>query len=221
MRPQLLVLLAAAKASTWPAPPADAVDAYVRDWAAGGTERRCGDVGAHGDCSWMTTPTCWLRAPEHPGWSQVWPALPATRDRRGRHHKLRARPPRFPRCNVYPEARPPPAAGAGPPRRRVLDARRRLLKRISSLRISYPIRIPIRGGQRHEVQWDTLRIIKPYYIYVSCTDTRRGRTNWTNENASCSGSPAARAHSAATAAPPAESNHTALPLGGASPAVTL
>jgi len=53
MRPQLLVLLAAAKASTWPAPPADAVDAYVRDWAAGGTERRCGDVGAHGDCSWM------------------------------------------------------------------------------------------------------------------------------------------------------------------------
>ena len=41
-------------ASKWPEPPDDAVDAYVRTWAAGGTARRCGDVGAHGDCSWMS-----------------------------------------------------------------------------------------------------------------------------------------------------------------------
>ena len=54
MRPGLLWLLAAAAASKWPDPPTDAVDAYVRSWAAGGTARRCGDVGAHGDCSWMS-----------------------------------------------------------------------------------------------------------------------------------------------------------------------
>ena len=55
MRPRLLWLLAAAAgASKWPDPPTDAVDAYVRSWAAGGTARRCGDVGAHGDCSWMS-----------------------------------------------------------------------------------------------------------------------------------------------------------------------
>ena len=30
------------------------LDAYVRSWAAGGTSRRCGDVGSHGDCSWMS-----------------------------------------------------------------------------------------------------------------------------------------------------------------------
>ena len=56
MRPRLLLLLAAAAAaSKWPEPPDDAVDAYVRSWAAGGTARRCGDVGAHGDCraSWV------------------------------------------------------------------------------------------------------------------------------------------------------------------------
>ena len=29
------------------------LDAYVRSWAAGGTSRRCGDVGSHGDCSWL------------------------------------------------------------------------------------------------------------------------------------------------------------------------
>ena len=54
MRPRLLWLLAAAHGSKWPAPPDDSVDAYVRAWAAGGTARRCGDVGAHGDCSWMS-----------------------------------------------------------------------------------------------------------------------------------------------------------------------
>ena len=54
MRPGLLWLLATAAASKWPDPPTDAVDAYVRSWAAGGTARRCGDVGAHGDCSWMS-----------------------------------------------------------------------------------------------------------------------------------------------------------------------
>ena len=54
MRPRLLWLLAAAHGSKWPAPPDDSVDAYVRSWAAGGTARRCGDVGAHGDCSWMS-----------------------------------------------------------------------------------------------------------------------------------------------------------------------
>ncbi len=54
MRPRLLWLLAAAHASKYPDPPTDAVDAYVRSWAAGGTARRCGDVGAHGDCSWMS-----------------------------------------------------------------------------------------------------------------------------------------------------------------------
>ena len=51
MRPRLLLLLAGAAASKWPEPPDDDVDAYVRAWAAGGTARRCGDVGAHGDCS--------------------------------------------------------------------------------------------------------------------------------------------------------------------------
>ena len=30
------------------------LDAYVRSWAAGGTSRRCGDVGSHGDCSWLS-----------------------------------------------------------------------------------------------------------------------------------------------------------------------
>ena len=50
---RLWLLFAAAHASKWPAPPDAAVDAYVRNWAAGGTARRCGDVGAHGDCSWM------------------------------------------------------------------------------------------------------------------------------------------------------------------------
>ena len=54
MRPRLLSLLAAAAASKWPEPPENNVDAYVRNWAAGGTARRCGDVGAHGDCSWMS-----------------------------------------------------------------------------------------------------------------------------------------------------------------------
>jgi hypothetical protein len=54
MRPRLLLLLATAAGSKWPDPPTDAVDAYVRSWAAGGTARRCGDVGAHGDCSWMS-----------------------------------------------------------------------------------------------------------------------------------------------------------------------
>ena len=54
MRPRLLLLLAAAAASKWPEPPDNEVDAYVRSWAAGGTARRCGDVGAHGDCSWMS-----------------------------------------------------------------------------------------------------------------------------------------------------------------------
>ena len=29
------------------------LDAYVRSWAAGGTSR-CGDVGSHGDCSWLS-----------------------------------------------------------------------------------------------------------------------------------------------------------------------
>ena len=63
MRPRLLLLLAAAAAaSKWPEPPDDAVDAYVRSWAAGGTARRCGDVGAHGDCSW--TSSC--KKPEKP-----------------------------------------------------------------------------------------------------------------------------------------------------------
>jgi len=53
MRPRLLLLFAAAHASKYPDTPTDAVDAYVRSWAAGGTSRRCGDVGAHGDCSWV------------------------------------------------------------------------------------------------------------------------------------------------------------------------
>ena len=29
------------------------LDAYVRSWAAGGNAR-CGDVGSHGDCSWLS-----------------------------------------------------------------------------------------------------------------------------------------------------------------------
>ena len=61
LRPLLLACAAlisrnecGAYASKWPEPPDGAVDAYVRSWAAGGTARRCGDVGAHGDCSWMS-----------------------------------------------------------------------------------------------------------------------------------------------------------------------
>jgi hypothetical protein len=59
------------------------------------------------------------------------------------------------------------------------------------------------------------------YIFASGTDTRPDRTNLTSENASCSGSPAASAHNAAMAMPPALRSQTALPAGGASPAVAL
>ena len=64
-------------------------------------------------------------------------------------------------------------------------------------------------------------LLMNYYIFASGTDTRPDRTNLTSENASCSGSPAANAQRAATAMPPAERSQTALPAGGASPAVAL